>query len=256
MFKHVLVRTPGKTLTRGITSHPELGAPDYEGALAQHRAYIRAMESLGAAVTVLPPLEEYPDSCFVEDVAVLSEKWAVITNPGAPSRKGEIEGIIPAIRQFYPEDRIHRIADPGALEGGDVMRVEDTFYVGLSSRTNHEGIRRFQEILEPYGCRVVPVPLREVLHLKTGVNYLSGRRILVSGEFTGRPEFAGFEKIPVPPEEDYAANCVWMNGSVLVPAGFPQIEGALRALGYPVLPVDTSEYRKIDGGLSCLSLRF
>ncbi|MDR3160014.1 MAG: hypothetical protein LBU28_00190 [Spirochaetaceae bacterium] len=256
MFKHAIVRTPGTTLTRGITGHPELGAPDYERALAQHGAYIRALESLAVEVAVLPPLEEYPDSCFVEDTAVLGETWAVITCPGAPSRKGEAEAILPAIREFYPEARIHRITAPGTLEGGDVMRVEDTFYVGRSARTNDEGIRRFQDILKPYGCRVVPVALREVLHLKTGINYLSGRRVLVSGEFTGHPDFAGFERIPVPPQEGYAANCLWVNGSVLVPAGFPQTEGALRALGYPVLPVDTSEYRKIDGGLSCLSLRF
>jgi dimethylargininase len=256
MFKHVLVRTPGRALTRGITSSPELGAPDYERALAQHGAYIRAMESLGVGVRVLPPLEEYPDSCFVEDVAVLSEKWAVITNPGAPSRKGETARIIPAIREFYEEARIHRIAEPGTLEGGDVMRVEDTFYVGLSARTNGEGIRQFQEILSPYGSRVVPVALRDLLHLKTAVNYLSDRRILVFGELAAYPDFAGFEKIPVPPEEAYAANCLWVNGSVLVPEGFPQTEGAVRALGYPVLRVDTSEYRKIDGGLSCLSLRF
>jgi dimethylargininase len=256
MFKQAIVRTPGTTLARGITGSPELGAPDYERALAQHGAYIRALESLGVGVRVLPPLEEYPDGCFVEDVAVLSETWAVIANPGAPSRKGETARIIPAIREFYDEARIHRIAEPGALEGGDVMRVEDTFYVGLSARTNGEGIRQFQEILAPYGSRVVPVALRDLLHLKTAVNYLSGRRLLVFGELAGCPEFAGFEKIPVPPEEAYAANCLWVNGSVLVPEGFPQTEGAIRALGYPVLRVDTSEYRKIDGGLSCLSLRF
>jgi dimethylargininase len=256
MFKNALVRTPGKSLTRGITSHPELGAPDYELALAQHDGYIRAIESLGITVTVLPPLEEYPDSCFVEDVAVLTEKCAVILNPGAPSRKGEVAGIIPAIREFYPEAGIHRIVDPGTLEGGDVMRVEDTFYVGLSARTNEAGIGQFRGILENYGFRVIPVPLKEVLHLKTGINYLSGRRFLVSGEFIDRPDFAGFDKTIVSPAEEYAANSLWINDSVLVPAGFPQTEGAVRALGYPVLRVDTSEYRKIDGGLSCLSLRF
>jgi dimethylargininase len=201
-------------------------------------------------------MEDYPDSCFVEDAAVLAEKCAVITNPGAPSRKGEIAGIIPAIREFYPEADIHRIADPGTIEGGDVMRVEDTFYVGLSARTNPEGVRQFEALLQPYGYRVIQVPLREVLHLKTGINYLSQGRFLVSGEFADHPQFASFEKTLIPPEEDYAANCLWMNGSVLAPAGFPKTEAALRALGYPVLTVDTSEYRKIDGGLSCLSLRF
>jgi dimethylargininase len=256
MFKHVIVRTPGRTLTRGITSHPELGAPDYEAALAQHGAYVRAMESLGPEVTVLPPLEEYPDSCFVEDVAVLGEDWAVITNPGAPSRKGEIAGIVPAIRDFYGEARIHRITDPGTLEGGDVMRVGDRFYVGRSARTNDEGIRQFAEILKPWGYAVISVSLREVLHLKTGVNCLSGGRLLVSGEFIDKPEFASYDKTPIPPEEDYAANCLWINGTVIVPAGFPRTRTLIEGLGYKTLTVDTSEFRKIDGGLSCLSLRF
>ncbi|MDR2445648.1 MAG: hypothetical protein LBD44_06915 [Spirochaetaceae bacterium] len=255
MFKHAIVRTPGSTLTRGITSQPELGPPDYQLALTQHSAYIRALESLGVKVSVLPPLEEYPDSCFVEDTAVLGENWAVISCPGAPSRKDETAHILPAIRELYPEVHIHRITGPGTLEGGDVMQVEDTFYVGRSARTNDEGIRQFQEILRPYGCRVVPVKLHDALHLKTAVNYLSHGRLLVAGETGGGADFAGFEKIPIPPEEAYAANSLWVNDSVLVPAGFPCVEAAIRALGYPVLPVDTSEYRKIDGGLSCLSLR-
>ena len=255
MFKHAIVRIPGSTLTRGITGHPELGAPDYERALAQHAAYIRALETLGVKVSVLPPLEEFPDSCFVEDTAVLGENWAVITRPGAPSRKDETAHILPAVRELYAEARIHRIAGPGALEGGDVMRVGDTFYVGRSARTNDEGIRQFTEILASYGCRVVPVMLRDALHLKTAVNYLSHGRLLVAGEMGGGADFAGFEKITIPPEEAYAANSLWVNGSVLVPAGFPRAEAAIRALGYPVLTVDTSEFRKIDGGLSCLSLR-
>jgi dimethylargininase len=240
----------------GITSHPELGKPDYDLALKQHAAYIRVMESLGITVRVLPPDEAYPDSCFVEDVAVLSERCAVVTNPGARSRNGEAAGIIPVLKDFYPEKDIHRIVSPGTLEGGDVMRIEDRFYVGISARTNEAGIGQFAAILKPYGYTVIPIALKEVLHLKTGVNYLADKRLLVSGEFITKPEFAAYDKTIVPPGEDYAANCLWINGTVVLPAGFPATEALLKPFGYPILPVDTSEFRKIDGGLSCLSLRF
>lgn len=255
-FKNVIVRIPCKGLVNGITSHPELGPPDYDLALKQHTAYVQAIQSLGIQVTVLPPDETYPDSCFVEDVAVLSEKCAVVTNPGAETRKGEVAGIIPALQQFYATANIHYIKSPGTLEGGDVMRAEERFYVGVSARTNTEGIRQFEEILRPYNYTVIAVPLAQVLHLKTGVNYLSDKRLLVSGEFITSEEFTHYEKTVVPEGEDYAANCVWMNGTVVIPAGYPKTQALVAELGYAVLPVDTSEFRKIDGGLSCLSLRF
>jgi dimethylargininase len=243
-------------MVQGITSHPELGKPDYVRALAQHDAYIKAMESLGVKVRVLPADESYPDSCFVEDVAVVSEKCAVVTNPGAPSRNAEIKAIIPVLEDFWAKESIHRISAPGTLEGGDVMRVENTFYAGLSERTNAEGIRQFTAIMERYGYKTAAVPLTEVLHLKTGVNYLDGNKLLVTGEFITKQEFASFDKIVIPREEDYAANCLWINGTVILPAGFPKTEAIIRRLGWPVLPVDTAEFRKLDGGLSCLSLRF
>jgi dimethylargininase len=256
MFKRAIVKTPCRALVRGISSHPELGTPDYEKALEQHRAYIRALESCGIEVTVLDASEEYPDSCFVEDTAVLCEDCAVVTNPGAESRRGETAGIIPVLKTFYREDRICHIRAPGALEGGDVMRVGRRFYAGLSGRTNREGIEQFAGFLKPFGHEVVAVPLTEVLHLKTGVNYLSDNHLLVSGEFTDKAEFASYHKIPIPPGEEYGANCLWLNGRVLVPLGFPRTLDLVEKLGYPALVTDTSEFRKIDGGLSCLSLRF
>jgi dimethylargininase len=243
-------------MVQGITSHPELGRPDYAGALVQHNAYIRALESLGVKVRVLPADEAYPDSCFVEDVAVVTEKCAIVTNPGAPSRNAETKAIIPVLKDFWEEENIHRISAPGTLEGGDVMRIENTFYIGLSARTNAEGIRQFTAILEKYGYKTIAVPLTEVLHLKTGVNYLAENKLLVSGEFIAKEEFASFDRIVIPREEDYAANCLWINGTVILPAGFPKTETLIGRLGWPLLPVDTLEFRKIDGGLSCLSLRF
>lgn len=256
MFQNVIVRRPCRAMVEGITSNPQLGKPDYDLALKQHDSYIAALKQCGVQVTVLDADERYPDSCFVEDPAVITGKCAIITNPGAPSRNGEKDEIIGAIRKFFPEDKIESIQAPGTLEGGDVMMVGDHFYVGRSARTNAEGIRQFLAILERYGLSGSEVTLEEVLHLKTGVNYLENGNMLVSGEFVNKPEFAKYNRIEIPQEEAYAANCIWVNGTVIVPKGYPAVEAAVRGAGYPVILVDTSEYRKLDGGLSCLSLRF
>ena len=256
MFKNVIVRKPAKSMIDGITSAPELGKPDYELAVRQHDAYIEALKQCGIQVTELEALEEYPDACFVEDVAVLTRKCAIITNPGAPSRNGEKAHIAEVIRKFYSEDQIAYIENPGTLEGGDVMMVGDHFYVGRSARTNAEGIRQFVEILERFGLSGSEVSLEKVLHLKTGVNYLENNTFLVSGEFIEKDEFKNSNLIIIPDEEAYAANCIWVNDKVIVPAGFPKVEKAVRDAGYEVIVTVTSEYRKLDGGLSCLSLRF
>jgi len=256
MFKNAIVRIPGKSLLEGITSAPELGKPDYELALKQHNNYIEALESCGVTVTVLDALEEFPDSCFVEDTAVLTRNCAIISNPGAATRKKESGYMIETIKKFYTEDKIEYIKDPGTLEGGDVLMVGDHFYVGLSARTNKEGIRQFIEILEEHGLTGSAVPLEKVLHLKTGVNYIENNNMLASGEFIEKEDFKLFNKIIVPENEAYGANCIWMNGSVIVPKGYPTVEKSVRDAGYNVIVVDTSEYKKLDGGLSCLSLRF
>ena len=243
-------------MTEGITSGLYPGKPDYDLALIQHDAYIEALKQCGVDVTVLPADENYPDSCFVEDPAVLTEKCAVITNPGASSRNGEKVSIEEAVRKFYPEDRIEHIQAPGTLEGGDVMMCGTHFFVGRSERTNEEGIRQFAAILEKYGYTCAEVRLEEVLHLKTGVNYLENNNMLVSGEFTDKPEFESYTKYVIPEDEAYAANCIWVNDTVIVPEGYPAVLAAVKAMGYRTITVDTSEYRKLDGGLSCLSLRF
>ncbi len=256
MFKHAIVRTPCPKVCDGITSAPELGKPIYEKALEQHAKYIEALKACGVDVLVLPPMEEYPDSCFVEDVAVVNDRCAIITNPGAETRKGETAGIIEALGQFYTAEQTGHIEAPGTLEGGDVMKCGDTYYVGLSARTNKEGFDQFAAFMGKFGFSSVLVPLELVLHLKTGVNYLENNKMLVSGEFVDKPEFAQYERIIIPDEEAYAANCIWMNGTVVVPEGYDAVLEAVKGAGYPVLTVDTSEFRKIDGGLSCLSLRF
>ena len=255
-FNHVIVRRPCRAMVDGITSAPELGRPDYELALKEHDAYIEALKQCDVDVTILEADERYPDSCFVEDPALITRECAIITNPGAESRNGEKFEIVDAVRKFFPEDRIEYIQAPGTLEGGDVMMVGDHFYVGRSARTNEEGIRQLTEILAKYGMTCSEVKLEKVLHLKPGVNYLETNNMLVSGEFETNPDFEQYNRVEIPEEEAYAANCIWVNDTVIVPEGYPAVLAAVQGLGYKTLLVDTSEYRKLDGGLSCLSLRF
>ena len=255
-FRHAIVKQPCRAMTEGISSGLYPGKPDYELALRQHHDYVEALKRCGVGVLVLPKDEAYPDSCFVEDPAVLTERCAIITNPGAPSRRGETPAIEKAVRMFYDEEKIEHIQAPGTLEGGDVMMVNDHFFVGRSERTNEEGIRQFSEILAKYGYTCSEVKLDHVLHLKTGVNYLEHGNMLAAGEFCDKPEFESWVRTEIPEEEAYAANCIWVNDTVIVPEGYPSVKKAVESLGYPTISVDTSEFRKLDGGLSCLSLRF
>jgi dimethylargininase len=231
-----------------------LGRPDYKKALDQHEAYVVALQACGVAVTVLAADENYPDSVFIEDTAVLSEKVAVITRPGASSRSGEETAVAEALSRFY--DHPEYITAPGTLDGGDVLRAGDQFFIGISARTNEAGAGQLAVILAKNGYSATRVPLRHVLHLKTGIAYLENNCLLAGGEFVNHPQLGQFEIIPVADEETSAANSIWVNDRVLVPAGFEKTRMTVERLGYQVLVVDVSEFRKLDGGLSCLSLRF
>lgn len=256
MFRNCIVRRPSKSMVEGITSAPELGKPDYEKALDQHKAYVSALEACGVKVMVLDAMEDFPDSCFVEDVAVCTRSCAIITNPGAPTRNKEILGIAPALEAFFAPENIHKIESPGTLDGGDVMMVGDYFYIGLSERTNADGANQLIGHLRKYNMDGEAVPLYEVLHLKTALAYLENNILLVGGEFVTSPVFRTFDRIEVPSDEAYACNCIWMNDTIIVPSGYPKTLQAITERGFKTLVVDTSEYRKLDGGLSCLSLRF
>ena len=253
MFTKALLRKPCRKLVNGLST-AGLGVPDYEKALFQHAAYADALRACGVEPTILAADEKYPDSVFIEDTAVLSEKVAVITRPGTPSRRGEESAVAEALSRFY--DHLEYIAAPGTLEGGDVLRAGNRFFIGISARTNEAGARQLAAILNKNGYSATLVPLRHVLHLKTGIAYLENNRLLAGGEFLEHLLLSGFEIIPVPRVEAYAANSIWVNGRVLVPAGFAKTRQVVAGLGYEVLPVDVSEFRKFDGGLSCLSLRF
>ena len=252
-FTNAILRTPSINLCDGITS-VDLGKPDYQLALQQHEAYHQTLKSIGLKTEVLEALDDFPDATFVEDVALVKDNFAVVTNPGAASRNKEQHYIKPVLPKYF--DHIHQIIVPGTLDAGDVMMVDDHFYIGLSARTNLAGALQLILALEKYGKTGSYIPLKEVLHLKTGVNYLDNNNLLVCGEFVEEPVFEKFNKIIVPKEEAYAANSLWVNGTVIVPKGFPFTQKAIEGLGYQTIVLDMSEFEKLDGGLSCLSLRF
>ncbi len=253
MFKNVIVKKPCSSIIDGISS-ADLGRPNFKLAMKQHEAYIETLKKCGVEVTVLEADEKYPDSCFIEDVALLTKKCAIITRPGALSRRGEIVGLRETLEKFY--ENIEKIEEPGTIEAGDIMMVGNHFYIGLSARTNEAGANQMINILNKYDLEGSVVTLEKVLHLKTGLSYLENNNLLVAGEFDHSPIFSSFNKIKIEEKESYSANCIWVNGHVLVPAGYENTRKAIENLGYDVHVVDTSEFRKIDGGLSCLSLRF
>lgn len=253
MFSKAIVRTPCRTVSQGITS-VSLGMPDYAKALAQHADYVCALKECGLAVTQLAADEDFPDSTFVEDVALMTSECAIITRPGAASRTGETKSIAASIEQFY--DSVYAIQSPGTIEAGDIMMVGKHFFIGLSERTNAEGSQQMISFLQQHGMTASLVGLDEVLHLKTGLGYLENNTLLACGEFLGKQEFKKFDIIEVDEDEAYAANSVWVNGTVLTPKGFPKTKKQIELAGYSVREVDVSEFQKIDGGLSCLSLRF
>jgi dimethylargininase len=252
MFAEAIVRAVPETIDAGITS-ANLGKPDFDKAWEQHGRYVGALEKCGLRVTVLGADKRYPDSVFVEDTAVVTDRCAIIANPGAMERRGEVHEIADVLSGRC--ENVERIVSPGTLDGGDVLQVGDHFYVGLTRRTNREGAEQLSTLLRGYGFGASFVTLRQFLHLKTGVAYLGGYDLVVAGELVANEEFEGFDRIVVTPEEEHCANCVRVNDHVLVAGGCEKAKEKIIEKGYEVIELDMSEFRKVDGGLSCLSLR-
>jgi dimethylargininase len=252
MFARAIVRGVPETISAGITT-AQLGNPDPEKAREQHRSYVAALEGCGLEVTTLDADDRYPDSVFVEDTAVVTDRCAIVANPGSAERRGEVNEVENALAGIY--GNVERITDPGTLDGGDVLQVGDHFFVGLSKRTNREGAEQLAAILQSYDFGVSFVELRRFLHLKTGVAHLGRDDLVVAGELAEKDEFRGFDRIVVPPEEEYGANCIRVNDRVLVAEGYEEAKQSIVERGYEVTELEMSEFRKLDGGPSCLSLR-
>jgi dimethylargininase len=248
---------PGLSYSHGLTTSVAQGPPDRKLTLEQHAAYCEALRSCGLELSVLEADERYPDGIFVEDTAVVAARAAVATRPGAPSRAGEVGAVASALRQVRPD--LETIAAPGTLDGGDVCQAEEHFLIGVSQRTNLAGAQQLAAILARHGYTSSLIDIRAhktLLHLKSGIAYLGEHRFTVSADMIGLGIPPGYETIVVDKSEAYAANCVRVNGSVLLAAGYPRLAERLESLGYDVCPLGVSEFQKMDGGLSCLSIRF
>ncbi len=246
-----IVRPPGPRFAEGITTRTG-PPPDASEAAAQHRNYIQALEALGVEVLSLPVEPDHPDACFVEDTAVVTPEVAVIARPGAPSRRGETASVRRALAGLRP---LARIEAPGTLDGGDVLAIDREVFIGLSERTDRHGAGQLADHLSPLGYRCREVPVGGGLHLKSGVGCVGDGILLVAPDYDGHPAFRGYRCLAVPPRETDACNALAINGSVLVPAGFPVVRAMVAGLGCPVVEVEVGEFRQMDGGLSCLSLR-
>ncbi|MES2017997.1 MAG: arginine deiminase family protein [Pseudomonadota bacterium] len=256
MFTNAIVRLPASNFADGLTT-VSLGVPDFATTIVQHQRYCGALRECGLTLTHLDADPRYPDSTFVEDVAILMERGAIMTRPGADSREGEVAHMRSVLPAFYPE--LAEIIAPGTLDGGDICEAGEHVVIGISLRTNEHGARQLADWLERLGYTTSFVDIRQtpgILHLKSGIAYIGDGRMVVIDALADHPALQQFELIRVAPAEDYAANCVRVNRHVLMASGYPQLEATLRALGYAVIALDMSEYQKMDGGLSCLSLRF
>jgi dimethylargininase len=251
-FNYAITRRPGSNFDRGLTT-ATLGRPDYELILKQHRAYVDILRSLGLRVIELDPQPDYPDAHFVEDTAVVTPQAAIITNPGATSRQGEEESIAEVLAQYR---KIEQIQAPGTLDGGDVLMIGNHFFIGVSARTNIAGARQLGRILEKHGNSWTTIQVGASLHFKSCVNYVGKNKILVTEDFAAHEALDGYDRVIVDKNEKYAANTLWINDVLIMPMGFPDTKSKLETLGLKIIELDVSEVRKMDGGLTCLSLRF
>jgi dimethylargininase len=225
--------------------------------LEQHAQYCQALVDCGLTLTTLDADLRYPDSTFVEDAAILTARAAILTRPGAPSRQGEVDAILPTIQEFFSSAYV--IEPPGTIDGGDICEAEDHFFLGLSHRSNEEGVRQLGAILATLGYTSSVIDVRwmtSILHLKSGIAYIGDNTLVVMEEMAENPEFRNFDRIRVPVGESYAANCIRVNDRVLIAAGYPKLAASLETRGFDALALEMSEFKKMDGGLSCLSLRF
>ena len=248
-----LTREPARELDACELTYREREPIDAGAAAAQHRGYCEALRACGARVVTLPLAEELPDSVFVEDTAIVLEEVAVLTRPGVESRRGEVSLIEPEVARLRS---VVRVEPPATLEGGDVLRLGRTLYVGLSPRTNAAGAEALRRLAAPHGYQVVTVELRGCLHLKTGCSGLDEETVLVNPDWVEAAVFRGREVVAVDAAEPWAANVLSVEGPVCVSSAFPRTAELLAARGYDVRAVEVSEFAKAEGGMTCMSLLF
>ena len=252
-FSHAITRAPGAGVAQGLRE-VDTGAPDLALFQAHHAAYVAALRATGAEVTELGPLDQFPDGVFVEDAALTLAQGAVILRPGAPTRLGEAAAMAPTLARFYGEVTA---IEEGFIEGGDILVTEREILVGRSARTDAVGIAALTRLVAPWGYTVRELQTPPgVLHFKTDCSLLDEDTILATPRLAASRCFDGYRVILTAQGEEAAANSIRFNGVVLAPAGFPRTAAALTRAGYDVREIPNSEAARLDGGMSCLSLRF
>ena len=248
--KKAIVRAPGRNYVNCLSTHPLKQTINVNKAKAQHECFCKILERIGFELIRLKTDENYPDGCFVEDCAVIDENIAVICRLAHNSRKGEeidVEKIISSFKE------IKRISSPGILEGGDVLKTDKEIFVGISERTNISAINQLKQFLHK---KITQISLKNVIHLKGVCTYLGHNIMLVSKNYLEILRFTGYEVIEISPEESYAANCVAYKDLVIAPKGYKQAAEEIEKKGFKVIEVETSEFEKGNGGISCLALLF
>jgi dimethylargininase len=232
-------------------THIERMPIDVEVARAQHHEYVRALSSIGCQVVELPEERDLPDSVFVEDIAFILPEVAVITRPGADSRKPETDSIIQALSPHRP---LVHVTAPATVDGGDVLVLGKNIYVGLSTRSNPEAIEQLQDLLDGYGYKVIGAEMTDCLHLKTAVTRVDDKTLLINKNWVSPDYFTGYELIEVDPSEPFAANCLPVNGHIIYPTSFPKTCAKLEVRGYKIQAVTVDELAKAEGAVTCCSL--
>lgn len=254
-FTHAVTRRPAHSIIQGLRA-VDTGNPDLALMQSHHADYIAALKSAGATVIELEALEDFPDSVFVEDTALCLPQGAVIMRPGAPTRLGEAAEMAPVLTKLYSQ--IRRIEGAESfIEGGDILVSEREILVGRSARTNAAGVAELTKLVADWGHKVRELHTPPgVLHFKTDCSLMDGETVLSTDRLAASGCFKDYKVIPVADGEEASANAIRFNDVVLFPAGFPRTRDRLVAAGYNVTEIGNSECAKIDGGMSCLSLRF
>jgi dimethylargininase len=252
-FTHGIVRTISRSLAHCELTHLPRQSFALPLAAQQHQSYVDALLSTGVRITVLPEEPTLPDAVFVEDTAVILDELAVLCRPGCVSREPEIQALLPTLGGFR---NLMRIQPPGTLDGGDVLAIDKTLFVGLSGRTNGEGLRQLETITSRFGYRVVPVTIRGCLHLKTAVTCVAPGLLLANRAWVDLAPFVGFELLTTPKDEPWSANALRVNEAVLTLASSPRTTELLQNKHLNVRPIDISELQKAEAGLTCLSLLY
>lgn len=248
-----ITRPISPSFADGERTHVERHPIDVTAAILEHSAYEDALRGLGARVVRAPDAPDQPDAVFVEDAAIVLDEVAVITRPGAPSRRPETIGIAQLLGNYRP---LRHLEAPATLDGGDVLRLGHVLYVGRSSRTNSEAIAQLQSLLKPWHYRVVPVDVTGCLHLKSAVTAVGENRLLINRAWTNASAFEAGDLIDVAAEEPFGANALLVRDSVIYPSHLPRTAERLESFGVNVIRTACSEITKAEGAVSCCSLLF